>query len=65
MAINRAGMTWTPPNNVEPVQLMILVSKPALLVGTWAGLVLLATLSALRPANRAARLVIVDALRHV
>lgn len=65
MAINHAGMTWTPPNNVEPVPLLILVSKPALLVGTWVGLALLATLSALWPANRAARLVIVDALRHV
>lgn len=65
MTINRAGMTWTPPNNVEPVPLLILVSKPALLAGTWAGLALLATLSALWPANRAARLVIVDALRHV
>ncbi len=65
LLINRAGLNWTPPNNVEPVPLLILVSKPALLAGTWAGLALLATLSALWPANRAARLVIVDALRHV
>jgi putative ABC transport system permease protein len=36
-----------------------------LLAGTWIGLVLVATVAALLPANRAARLPVVDALRHV
>jgi ABC-type lipoprotein release transport system permease subunit len=36
-----------------------------LLLGTWLGLVLVATLATLPPANRAARSRIVDALRHV
>jgi putative ABC transport system permease protein len=34
-------------------------------IGAWLGLVLVATLAALIPANRAARLSVVDALRHV
>jgi putative ABC transport system permease protein len=36
-----------------------------LIAGTWLGLVLVATVAALVPANRAARLQVVDALRHV
>lgn len=63
--INRSGLTWTPPGNTDPVPLAVLAGRPVLLIGTWIGLALIATLSALWPANRAARLVIVDALRHV
>jgi putative ABC transport system permease protein len=66
-AINHAGLTWTPPGNVNPVpfRLLLPADRPRLLFGTWVGLVLVATLAALLPANRAARLPVVDALRHV
>jgi putative ABC transport system permease protein len=64
--VNRAGLTWTPPGNVAPVPLRLdLFGRAALIVGTWLGLVVIATLAALFPANRAARLPVVDALRHV
>lgn len=65
--INQAGWTWTPPGNVSavPFQILPALSRPVLLAGTWCGLVGVATLAALLPANRAARLPIVDALRHV
>jgi putative ABC transport system permease protein len=66
-AINHAGLTWTPPGNANavPFRLAIPSSRPLLLAGTWIGLVLVATIAALLPANRAARLPVVDALRHV
>ncbi|HTW71073.1 MAG TPA: FtsX-like permease family protein [Acetobacteraceae bacterium] len=66
-AINHAGLTWLPPGNAAavPFRLSTPADRPLLLVGTWLGLVLLATLAALLPANRAARLPVVDALRHV
>ena len=66
-AINHAGLTWTPPGNANavPFRLEIPSSRPLLLAGTWIGLVLVATIAALLPANRAARLPVVDALRHV
>jgi len=38
---------------------------PKLIVGTWLGLIVIAALGALVPANRAARMPVVDALRHV
>ncbi|HET7174920.1 MAG TPA: FtsX-like permease family protein, partial [Gammaproteobacteria bacterium] len=65
-AINHAGLTWIPPGNANPVPLRVdMFGKPGLLIGTWVTLVLVATLAALIPANRAARLSVVDALRHV
>jgi putative ABC transport system permease protein len=66
-AINHAGLTWTPPgnSNAVPFRLAMPADRPPLLIGTWLGLVLVATLAALLPANRAARLPVVDALRHV
>jgi putative ABC transport system permease protein len=66
-AINHAGWTWTPPGNANPVPFLLAMpaDRPPLLIGTWLGLVLVATIAALLPANRAARLPVVDALRHV
>ncbi len=65
-AVNHAGLTWIPPANVNPIPLRLdLFGRRILVIGTWAGLVVLATLAALVPANRAARLPVVDALRHV
>jgi putative ABC transport system permease protein len=64
--INHAGLQWTPPGNTDAIPFQLAwPTRPALLVGTWLGLVLVATLAALPPANRAAKSRIVDALRHV
>ncbi|SMC27323.1 putative ABC transport system permease protein [Andreprevotia lacus DSM 23236] len=64
--INHGGLTWTPPGNVEPVPLMVRVwGEARMIVGTAIGLTVVAVLSAWWPARRAARLEIVDALRHV
>ena len=48
-----------------PFRLAMPSDRPPLMLGTWLGLVLVATVAALLPANRAARLPVVDALRHV
>lgn len=64
--VNKSGLTWTPPTNAEPVPLYVLIlGAPKLIVGTWIGLIVMATIAAFIPAMRAARMVIVDALRHV
>lgn len=64
--VNHAGLTWTPPGNATAVPLRLDVAGRALLIGgAWLGLAVVTTLAALLPANRAARLAVVDALRHV
>jgi putative ABC transport system permease protein len=64
--VNHAGLTWIPPGNAEAVPLRLDVAgRPLLIVGAWLGLAIVTTLAALLPANRAARLPVVDALRHV
>jgi putative ABC transport system permease protein len=66
LAVNHAGLTWVPPGNANPIPLRVdVLGGPGLIVGALLGLVLVATLAALLPANRAARLSVVDALRHV
>jgi putative ABC transport system permease protein len=65
VAVNQAGLTWTPPTLAGKIPLhLFLFGSPALLGGTWLFLVLVATLAASAPANRAARMPVVDALRH-
>jgi putative ABC transport system permease protein len=65
-AFNRAEATWIPPGQASRVPLELLTSEVgALLFAVWIGLVVLATVAAAIPANRAARLKVVDALRHV
>jgi putative ABC transport system permease protein len=64
--VNDAGLTWIPPGNATAVPLRLDVAGRAALVGgAWLGLAIVTTLAALLPANRAARLPVVDALRHV
>lgn len=63
---NRAHATWTPPASAGPVPLEVLTTHAfGLLSGIWLALVFTATIAAVIPANRAARLKVVDALRHV
>lgn len=64
--INRSGVTWQPPGAAgrQLLELRVLGDLPVLL-GSAVGLVLIATLSAMWPAWRAAKLQIVEALRHV
>ena len=65
-AVNHAGLTWTPPNQASPVPLRVLTSGVEVLnLAVWLGLVFMSTVAALLPANRAARLPVVDALRHI
>ena len=66
LLVNHSGMTWMPPGQAAPVPLRVMATGIAALQGSvWLGLVLMATLAALIPANRGARLPVVDALRHV
>jgi len=63
---NHFGFTWVPPGNTAPIPLrLVVLGRPWLIVEAWLGLVLVAAIAALIPANRAARLAVVDALRHV
>lgn len=64
--VNHAGLTWTPPGNSSAVPFAVnVVGNPMLIAATWIVLTVVATGAALIPANRAARLSVVDALRHV
>ena len=64
--INQIGMPWLPPGNVLLVPFTVAVwGETRMLVGTTFGLVCIAILSAWWPAYRAARLDVVEALRHV
>jgi len=64
--VNHSGLTWLPPGQVDPVPLTVRVwGETNMIVGTSVGLALVAVVSAWWPARRAARMLIVDALRHV
>ena len=64
--INHSGLTWTPPGYSYAYLILVRVwQDPALLIGSVVGLVLVTVVSAWWPANRAAKMMIVDALRHV
>ena len=63
--VNHSGLTWLPPGSSErlPLQLRVLGENAAMLATSLA-LIAIATLSAWWPAWRAARLNVVEALRH-
>ena len=64
--INSIGLPWLPPGNVEMVPFTVNVwGENRMLLGTTLGLICVATVSAWWPAYRAARLDVVEALRHV
>ena len=64
--INHSGLTWLPPGQVDRSPLTVRVwGETRLMLGAGTGLVIVAALSAWWPARRAARMNIVDALRHV
>jgi putative ABC transport system permease protein len=64
--INQMNLTWIPPGRIEPVPLAVSVAgENAMMLFSSVGLIVVAALSALLPAARAARMNIVEALRHV
>src|SRR5262249_34113678 len=64
--INHSTLTWTPLFQVAPVPLRLYMAGAYSLIAiTWTGLLAVSALVAVIPANRAARMVVVDALRHV
>jgi putative ABC transport system permease protein len=64
--INRAGLKWTPPGYVYAYPVNVKVwGEYSLIFGSAAGLIVVALISAWWPANRASKMMIVDALRHV
>ena len=66
LVINQIGMPWLPPGNVQVVPFTVNVwGENRMIIGTTLGLICIATISAWWPAYRAARLDVVEALRHV
>lgn len=65
-AFNAMELTWIPPSvsDAQPLSI-ILRGEYRMMIGTTLGLITIAVLSAWWPARRAAKLRIVDALRHV
>jgi len=64
--LNHANIQYTPPGNANPVPLTLLThGMGGLFTTIWIVLVIMATLASIIPANRAARMKVVDALRHV
>lgn len=62
--INNSGMSFVTPTSTTPIPVRILFTEtPRTIVGIWLMITLVATLSSLLPARRAARFRIVDALR--
>jgi putative ABC transport system permease protein len=65
VVVNRLDILWVPPSTIEPVPLSIRVwGETRMIVGTTVGLIVIAILSAWWPAYRAAKLNVVEALRH-
>jgi putative ABC transport system permease protein len=56
---------YTPPGQARQVPVRLLTDDYELLIRVWIALVVIATVGALVPAGRAAKMKVVDALRHV
>jgi putative ABC transport system permease protein len=66
LLFNHSGAMWTPPGQAAPTPLQVMTSGAGmLLLVAWLSLVAIAALASLIPANRASKLQIVEALRHV
>ncbi|MGZ3159068.1 MAG: ABC transporter permease [Burkholderiaceae bacterium] len=64
--INHSGLSWVPPGYSYAYLILIRVWQDMpLLIGSVIGMILVTIFSAWWPANRASKLMIVDALRHV
>lgn len=62
--VNNSGLTFVSPSSTSPIPVRILFTEaPRSIAGTWLMITLVATLSSLLPARRAAHFRIVDALR--
>ena len=63
--VNHSGLTWLPPGNADVVPLIVRVwGEVEMMIGTAVGLITITAMSAWWPARSAARLNIVEALRH-
>jgi putative ABC transport system permease protein len=66
LIVNQAGLVWLPPGQSAPSPLAVIIGNLGQLhFAIWLGLMAATILAAIIPANRAARLPVVDALRHV
>lgn len=64
--INHAGITYHMPISTSPIPLYLMTDHiNGLLCGVWLALVLIAIIASIIPANHAARMKVVDALRYV
>lgn len=64
-AVNHTGLRWTPPTASGDVPFRLyLFGTPWKIAATWFGLIVVAAFAASVPARRAARMVVVEALRH-
>ncbi|MDR3528391.1 MAG: FtsX-like permease family protein [Rhizomicrobium sp.] len=62
---NHANIMYTPPGQARQVAIRLLVGDVPLMLRIWFSLLVIATIGSLVPANRASKMKVVDALRHV
>lgn len=63
--VNLAHITWTPPGRTQAIPVFVdIFADPSLILYTIIGLSLVASVSAVWPAGRAAQLEVTEALRH-
>ena len=62
---NHANIMYTPPGQARQVAIRLLIGDFPLMLRIWISLLVIATIGSLVPANRASKMKVVDALRHV